>query len=60
MLIGKGQTQHWMEAANWGNPKRSLELQLGDQPVYYMVRRAQLLSDFTEQFLGLFKNILIG
>ena len=54
MLIGKGQTQHWMEAANWGNPKRSLELQLGDQPVYYTVRRAQLLSDFTEQFLGLF------
>lgn len=38
MLTGKGQTQHWMETANWENPKRTLELILGDQPVYYMVR----------------------
>jgi len=32
MLIDEGQAQHGVTTANWENPERSIELQLGDQP----------------------------
>ena len=46
---------------NWKYPERSRELQLEDQLlIYYKIRLGQLLSNFMEQFLGLFQILLIA
>ena len=61
MLVGKRQTQHWMETANWENPKSSPKLQLGDQLSNILYDQTlALLCDFIKQFLGLFLSPLIG
>lgn len=31
-LVGEGQAHNWMKTTKWGNPERSIKLQLGDPP----------------------------
>ena len=44
MFVCEGQAWHWMKTANWENPDRVLELQLGEHPANLLHNHAHVIA----------------
>ena len=44
MFVCEGQAWHWMKTANWENPDRVLELQLGEHPANLLHNHAYVIA----------------